>query len=152
MHGHNVNFSDVVNLTIALSERVAETWRQGRSVADTEVETIGNVASFLRLHLSEWPPQLSRAICNVITNSPKGRDRSLLLIEYIQSGAFDQQQSGKLTMPFVMDLYRIVLGREAEEDAVRHWSAQLNSGKITRKQLLGTVITSDEFRASLSVA
>ncbi|MEE7448443.1 hypothetical protein MRF4_11750 [Methylobacterium radiotolerans] len=150
MYGHSVNFSDVVSLTIALSERVADTWRQGRCVPGEEVETIGNVAAFLREHLAEWPPQLSRAIGDVITSSPKGRERSLLLIEYIQSGAFDQQQSGKLTMPFVMDLYRIVLGRDAEEDAVRHWSAQLNAGKITRKQLLGTVISSEEFRASLT--
>ncbi|KIU36471.1 DUF4214 domain-containing protein [Methylobacterium radiotolerans] len=150
MHSQGLDLSNVVSLTIALSERVAETRRLGHLVAVDEIEAIGNVASFLRQNLDEWPPQLSRAICDVITSSPRGRSRSLLLVEYIQSGAFDQQQSGKHTMPFVMDLYRIVLGRDAEDDALRHWSAQLNAGKISRRQLLGTVISSEEFRASLN--
>ena len=150
MHSQGLDLSNVVSLTIALSERVAETRRLGHLVAVDEIEAIGNVASFLRQNLDEWPPQLNRAICDVITSSPRGRSRSLLLVEYIRAGAFDQQQSGKHTMPFVMDLYRIVLGRDAEDDALRHWSAQLNAGKISRRQLLGTVISSEEFRASLN--
>lgn len=139
-----------MDLTIALSERVTDAQRQGELVLTSQIETLGRVASFLREHLNEWPPHLNKAVCDVIQALPKSPDRSLLLVEFIQSGAFYQHQANKHTLPFVMDLYRIVLGREAEDDAIRHWSAQLNAGKISKKQLLGTVISSDEFRNSLN--
>lgn len=149
MHVQGASFSDVVGLTIVLSERVTQARRQGQPASDEQIAALKNVASILREYEIEWPPQLGQAIHEIIEHSPKGRHRSLLLIEYIQSGAFYHQQSGKLTIPFVMDLYRLVLGRDAEEDAIRHWSAQLNLGNMTKKQLLGTVIDSVEFRNSL---
>jgi hypothetical protein len=151
-YDQNLELGDVLDLAIALSERIADMRRQGQAVADDHAKAVGSVASLLREHHIELPTQIKKALFDVIEIAPKGRGRSLAVIEYIQSGLFESEQISKHSQPFVSDLYRIVLAREAEDDAVRHWAYQLNTGAITKKQLLSTVVSSEEFRQAFSTA
>lgn len=146
------DLGDVLNLAIALADRIADARCQGQAVADDQAMAVGTIASLLREHHIELPNQIKKALFHVIETAPKSRGRSLAVIEYIQSGLFDSEQIDKHSRPFVSDLYRIVLAREAEDDAVRHWAYQLNTGAITKKQLLSTVISSDEFRQAFAPA
>ena len=143
---------DVLHLAIALAERILDAGCQGQAEADDQAMAVGTVASLLREHHIELPKQIKKALFDVIETAPKSRGRSLAVVEYIQSGLFDSEQIIKHSQPFVSDLYRIALAREAEEDAVRHWAYQLNAGAITKKHLLSTVISSEEFRQAFTSA
>ncbi|MGU3408378.1 DUF4214 domain-containing protein [Methylobacterium brachiatum] len=149
-YNRNLELGDVLNLAIALSEQIADMRHQGQSIADDQAKAVGTVASLLREHRIELPMQIKKALFDIIEIAPKGRGRSLAVIEYIQSGLFESEQISKHSQPFVSALYRIVLAREAEDDAIRHWAYQLNTGAITKKQLLRTLVSSEEFRQAFS--
>ena len=51
---------------------------------------------------------------------------------------------------FVQQLYRDLLGREAEADGLAYWQEQLASNALTREQLYQSFWSSDEFQQGLS--
>ena len=138
----------LLSLTLEVSDRIVSQQQVGQPVLESQAEAIGKVAHFLLDHGLDWPTQLDRALRYVLRSTPAGRARSLVVLAYVKSERFQMESSTKYTAEFVREAYQVLLGREADDGGMIHWSAQINTGRVSKAQVIGAILASEEFRIS----
>jgi hypothetical protein len=111
----------------------------------------GQVIYSFCLVLGRWPD--GYGLGSWTTNRRNGVTLEHFLLALLHSEEFARKyQTGILdNAEFVTLLYRLLLNRDPEADALHSYESQLASGPTSRSQVCETIIMSDEFRAKQEV-
>ncbi len=74
-----------------------------------------------------------------------GESADMVLAEFLISDEFNQKYPMS-NEEFVKNVYRIYLRREADPEGIAGWSGKVNSGELSRKDLIKNILQSAEFR------
>jgi hypothetical protein len=139
---------EFLSLAVEASNRINGQQWVGRAINKSQAQAIGKIAHFLLDHAFDWPMQLDYAMRYVLRSTPVSRERALVVLAYVKSERFQKESLNRYTTEFVEEIYQIVHGRMADDNGMRYWAAQINTGKLTRMQAIGAMIASEEFRIS----